>query len=71
MRKGLITTDRIETLATPSGGVLAWAGIGGTLSAGSTGSGTPIGVWQTAKDSDGYAQLYVDISAVPNPQTVS
>ncbi len=62
MRKGLITTDRIISGQTPSGGVYAWAGAGGLLR--STGSGTPVGVWQTAKDSDGYAQLYLDCPAV-------
>jgi len=64
MRKGLITTNRIESASTPSGGMWAYAGAGGDLSARNdlTGSGTPIGRWQSAKDSDGYAQLYVDIS---------
>ncbi len=73
MRKGLISTNRIETASTPSGGMLAWAGTAGDLSAkaASAGSGTPIGVWQSVKDSDGYAQLYVDVSPVPNPQNVS
>ena len=73
MRKGLITTNRIESASTPSGGMLAYAGLAGDLSARNnvTGSGTPIGVWQSVKDTDGYAQLYVDISPVPNPQTVS
>lgn len=71
MRKGLITTNRVETGSTPSGGMLAWAGLAGDISAGSQASGTPIGVWQSAKDSDGYAQLYVDCSPVPNPQTIS
>ena len=64
MRKGLITTNRIESGQTPSGGLYAWCATGGDLSAGATGSGTPIGVWQTAKDTDGYAQLYVDCPAV-------
>lgn len=64
MRKGLITTNMIEAGQTPSGGLYAWCGTSGYLSAGGTGSGTPIGVWQTAKDSDGYAQLYVDCPAV-------
>ena len=71
MRKGLITTNRIESASTPSGGMLAWAGLAGDLSAAGTGSGTPIGVWQSTADSDGYAQLYVDVSFVPNPQTIS
>lgn len=73
MRKGLISTNRIESASTPSGGMLAYAGATGDLSARNdvAGSGTPIGVWQTTADSDGYAQLYVDISPVPNPQTVS
>ena len=71
MRKGLITTNRIEAGLTPSGGMLAWAGLAGDLSAGSQASGTPIGVWQSVKDADGFAQLYVDISPVPNPQTLS
>ena len=64
MRKGLITINTIESASTPSGGLYAWAGTGGNLSASATGSGTPIGVWQSAKDSDGYAQLYVDCAAV-------
>ncbi len=71
MRKGLITTNRVEAGSTPSGGLLAWAGVAGDLSASSQASGTPVGVWQTAKDTDGYAQLYVDVSPVPNPQTIS
>jgi hypothetical protein len=73
MRRGLITTNRIETASTPSGGMLAYAGAAGDLSARNDvlGSGTPIGVWQSAKDSDGYAQLYVNISAVTNPQTIT
>ena len=62
MRKGLITTNMIVAGQTPSGGVYAWAGANGYLRV--TGSGTPIGVWQTAKDSDGYAQVYVDCPAV-------
>jgi hypothetical protein len=63
MRKGLITTDRVYTGATPSGGLYAFAMTNGLITAGATGSGTPIGVWQSAKDSDGYAQLYVDCPA--------
>jgi len=62
MRKGLITTDRIVAGQVPSGGVYAWAGAGGSLRV--TGSGTPIGVWQSTMDADGYAQLYVDCPAV-------
>ena len=64
MRKGLITINMIESASTPSGGLYAWAGTAGSLSASATGSGTPIGVWQTAKDDDGYAQLYIDCPAV-------
>ena len=64
MRKGLITVDTIEAGQTPSGGLYAWAATAGKLSAGATGSGTPVGVWQSAKDSDGFAQLYLDCPAV-------
>jgi hypothetical protein len=64
MRKGLITTDRIYSGATPSGGLYAFCMTNGMITAGATGSGTPIGVWQTAADADGYAQLYVDCPAV-------
>lgn len=59
MRKGLISTDRIVSGAVPSGGLLAYAGAAGSI--GTTASGTPIGVWQSATGSDGYAQLYVDV----------
>jgi len=58
MRRGLITTDRIQ--GTPSGGVPAWATVNGYISAGTTGLGYPVGVWQTTTDSDGYAELYFD-----------
>ena len=61
MRKGLITTNRIEAAATPSGGLYAWCGKSGDITAGANGSGVAIGIWQTAKDTDGYAQLYVDV----------
>lgn len=64
MRKGLITTNRVELGSTPSGGMLAWAGAAGDISAGSQTSGNPVGVWQSAKDTDGYAQLYVDVGAL-------
>jgi len=66
MRKGLITVNTIARGATPSGGLYAWAAEGGTISAGATGSGTPIGVWQTAADSDSYAQLYLDVGMAPS-----
>lgn len=65
MRKGLITTDRVARGATPSGGLYAWCAESGTMSAGSSGSGVPIGVWQTAKDGDGYAQLYLSVGYAP------
>lgn len=64
MRKGLISTNRIARGQVPSGGLFAWAAEGGDIGAGATGSGTPIGVWQSATGTDGYAQLYVDCPAV-------
>lgn len=60
LRRGLITTDRIQ--GTPSGGALAWVTVNGHISAGSTGLGQPIGVWQSAATSDGYAELYVNFN---------
>lgn len=65
MRKGLIMTNCIENTSNPSGGMFAYAGDAGDLTARDgpvVGPDTPIGVWQSPKDSDGYAQLYVDIS---------
>ena len=61
MRKGLITTNEIVAgdAASVSGGVLAYPGTDGKI--GTTASGTPIGVWQSATGTDGYAQLYVDV----------
>jgi hypothetical protein len=58
MRRGLITTDRIQ--GTPSGGMRAWSTVNGYLSAGATGLGMPVGVWQTTVDADGYAEIYFD-----------
>ncbi len=59
MRKGLISTNEIAAGAVPSGGLLAYASTSGKV--GTTASGTPIGVWQSATGTDGYAQLYVDV----------
>jgi len=59
MRKGLISTNEIKSGEVPSGGLLAYASTSGKV--GTTASGTPIGVWQSATGTDGYAQLYVDI----------
>lgn len=61
MRKGLITTNEILAgdASAVSGGLLAYASTSGKL--GTTASGTPVGVWQSATGTDGYAQLYVDV----------
>lgn len=62
IRRGLVTTDRIHQAATPSGGLLAYTTTSGYLTSSDVASsGEPVGVWQSTKDSDGYAQLYVDI----------
>ena len=60
IRKGMIRTDRIARGQVPSGGLLAWAAEAGDLGAGTVGSGAPIGTWQSATDSAGFAELYVD-----------
>ena len=57
MRKGLISTDELEGV--PSGGLLAYAGNTGKV--GTVASGTPIGVWQSATGTNGFAELYVDV----------
>jgi hypothetical protein len=59
IRKGLVTTDRIAADTTPSGGLLAYPSTSGLLT--SVASGQPVGVWQSASTSDGFAELYVDI----------
>jgi hypothetical protein len=65
IRKGLVTTDRIHANSTPSGGMLAYAYPIGAL--GVLPSGVLVGTWQTSKDTDGYAELYVDINiALPS-----
>jgi hypothetical protein len=65
IRKGLVKTDRIHANSTPSGGMLAYAypdGLMGVLP-----SGVLVGTWQTSEDTDGYAELYVDINiALPS-----
>jgi hypothetical protein len=65
MRRGLITTNMIQ--GTPSGGVQAWSTVNGYLSAGATGLGYPVGVWQTTADADGYAELYFDAALSYRP----
>lgn len=60
MRRGLISTNMLQ--GTPSGGLLAFVTVNGyiTAHAAGTGIGQPIGVWQSATGTDGYAQLYVN-----------
>jgi len=58
IRRGYLATNLIPAGQTPSGGVLAYAQPNGYV--GTTASGLPIGVWQTSKDSDGYAELYLN-----------
>lgn len=60
IRRGMVRTDQLARGAVPSGGLLAWAAEGGTVGAAVTGSGAPIGTWQSASDTAGFAELYVD-----------
>ena len=59
IRRGLVTTDRIHANATPSGGVSAYAVGAGLIH--TDASGVHIGTFQTSADTDGYAELYLDI----------
>lgn len=66
-RKGLITTDRLFPGITPSGGFLAYSASGGLIgdasSVGAGLSGTVIGRFESPKDADGFAAVYVDVDA--------
>lgn len=60
MRQGLIRISNFQ--GTPSGGLLAFVTVNGYVTAhpAGTGIGQPIGVWQSATGTDGYAELYVN-----------
>lgn len=67
IRKGFVTTDQIFPGIYPSGGTLAYAASGGLIGDGSSvgagQSGVVIGQFNGPKDSDGYAEVYIDVDA--------
>lgn len=70
-RKGLITTDQLFPGIFPSGGDLAYSASGGLIGDGSVVgaglSGLIIGRFESPKDSDGYAAVYIDVDAAYLP----
>ncbi len=66
-REGLISTDQLFPGIFPSGGNLAYSASGGLIgdgtSVGAGQSGIVIGRFESPKDSDGYAAVYIDVDS--------
>lgn len=60
LTKGRVKTNKIHFSAAPSGGRTAYLAVSGLVST-AIGSGVRVGWFESTKDSDGYADLWVDI----------
>ena len=63
LTKGRVKTNMIHYQAAPSGGRSAYLAVSGLVHT-TAGSGIKVGFFESTKDADGYADLYVDVQGV-------
>lgn len=63
LTKGRVKTNMMHGAAAPSGGRLAYLTVSGLLHT-TAGSGIKVGFFESTKDADGYADVYIDILGV-------